>query len=285
MPDHGGIGMASPAHDKEQADAAWTTALLRRHPAWPASASHPGFWTAPAIDERREIVIEAGQTKALEALGIRLANPPGPGNRLLLDAATPRQRLVIDLARARDCTLLLGRTARLAGEVKATGTGHLLAAAGEAPGFVLVHVTFRGEAGLVLLGAGVTSNRTNLLAEGPEGAILVGDDAMFANGVTLRTSDSHGIVDIATRAQINPPGPVLIEPHVWLGQDAIVMKGVRVGAGSIVAGRAVVTKDVVPRTLVAGVPARMLREGVTWTRQSRPRPDQMDEAIRALPEG
>jgi acetyltransferase-like isoleucine patch superfamily enzyme len=259
--------------------------MLRAHPAWPASASQPGFWTAPSFAERRDIVIEAGETRALEALGIRLVNPPGPGNRLLLDAATPRQRLTLDLSRARDCTLLLGRSARLAGEVAATGAGHLLAAAGESPGFVNVHVTFRGEAGLVVLGAGVTSNRTNFLAEGPEGAILVGDDAMFAVGTTLRTSDSHGIVDIARRVQINPPAPVLIEPHVWLGQEAIVMKGVRVGAGSIVAGRAVVTKDVAPRTLVAGAPARMLRENVTWTRQSRPRAEQMEQAIRALPEG
>lgn len=270
--------MASPGED-------WPSALLHAHPAWPVSAGQAGFWSAPAIATRREIVIEAGQAKVLESLGIRLRNPPGPGNLLLLDSATPPQRLSLDLSRARDCTLMLGATARLAGEVAATGAGHLLAASGGAPGFVNVHVTFRGEAGLVLLGAGVTSNRTNFLAEGPEGAILVGDDAMFATGTTIRTSDSHAIIEIGSRAQINPPEPVLIEPHVWLGQDAIVMKGVRVGAGSIVAGRAVVTRDVATRTLVAGVPARVLRENVTWTRQSRPRPEQVEEVLRALPEG
>lgn len=258
--------------------------LIRGHPAWPAAAAPGGAWTLPQIAVPREIALEAAQAGALEALGIRLRNAPGPGNRLLLDAATPAQRLVLDLSGARECTLLLGPAARLQGEVAAAGAGHLLAAAGGAPGFVQLHCTFRGKSGLILLGAGVTSNRTNFLAEGPEGAILVGDDAMFAIGTSLRTSDSHAIVDIASRAQVNPPAPVLIEPHVWLGQDAIVMKGVRIGAGAIVAGRAVVTKDVAPRTLVAGAPARVLRGGVTWTRQSRPRPEQVEEVLRSLPE-
>ncbi|WP_372623611.1 acyltransferase [Falsiroseomonas sp.] len=260
--------------------------LLHAHPAWPAALTPGQGWSAPALAAPREIPIEAANAATLETLGIRLRTAPGPGCRVLLDAATPVQRLTLDLARARDFTLLLGPAARLAGEVAATGAGSLLAAAGEG-GAVPFHLrsTFRGDRCLVLIGHGATSNLTSFLAEGPESAILVGDDAMFAVGTALRTSDSHAVIDIASRRQVNAPRPVLIGPHVWLGQDALVMKGVRIGAGAIVAGRAVVTREVPARTMVAGVPARVIREGVTWTRQSRPTAAQIEAMLRDLPGG
>jgi acetyltransferase-like isoleucine patch superfamily enzyme len=53
---------------------------------------------------------------------------------------------------------------------------------------------------------------------------------------------------------------IVIEDDVWLGAGAIVTDGVRVGRGAVVAAGAVVTKDVPPHTIVAGVPARPIRE-------------------------
>ena len=261
-------------------------ALLRAYPAWPP-APGPG-WTPPQLDEPLEIPLVESSLAALTARGftIRAGKGLGEGNRILLDARTPKQRLVLDLSRAKGCTILLGRHARLAGEVSAGGRGHLLAATGwDSPSVAMVHCTMRGERALITLGHGLTSNRTNMLAEGPEGAVLVGDDAMFATGITLRTSDSHAIIDLGSRRQVNVPRPVVIGPHVWIGQEALVMKGVTVGAGSIVAGRAVVTRPVPPRALAAGVPARIIRENVSWSRLGRPRPEQIDAMIAALPEG
>ncbi|SHI73322.1 transferase hexapeptide (six repeat-containing protein) [Roseomonas rosea] len=259
--------------------------LLARHPAWPTALRFGPGWTPPEIIEPLEIALVDAAIPELAARGITVRNGLGKDNRLLLDAHTPKQRLSLDLSRARDSTILLGRYARLAGEVAATGRGHLLASTGwDSPSIAMVHCTFRGDRALIFLGHGLTSNRTNFLAEGPEGAVLVGDDAMFATGITIRTSDSHGIVDLATREQVNAPEPVVVGPHVWLGQDSLLMKGVTIGAGSIVAGRAVVTRPVPPRALAAGVPARVLRENVSWTRQSRPRPEQIAAMIEGLPE-
>lgn len=51
----------------------------------------------------------------------------------------------------------------------------------------------------------------------------------------------------------------VIEEDVWLGHGALVMRGVRIGRGAIVAARAVVTRDIPPYTVVAGVPARHVR--------------------------
>ncbi|UCG23510.1 MAG: acyltransferase [Chloroflexota bacterium] len=53
---------------------------------------------------------------------------------------------------------------------------------------------------------------------------------------------------------------IVIEDDVWLGSGAIVTDGVRIGKGAVVAAGSVVTKDVAPHTVVAGVPARLIRE-------------------------
>jgi galactoside O-acetyltransferase len=53
--------------------------------------------------------------------------------------------------------------------------------------------------------------------------------------------------------------PIVIEDKVWIGFDAVILKGVRVGEGAIVGARAVVTSDVEPYTVVAGNPARLVK--------------------------
>jgi acetyltransferase-like isoleucine patch superfamily enzyme len=58
--------------------------------------------------------------------------------------------------------------------------------------------------------------------------------------------------------------PIKVEDHVWIGCRAVILKGVTVGEGSIIANNAVVTHNVPPRTMVAGNPARVIREDVIW---------------------
>lgn len=52
---------------------------------------------------------------------------------------------------------------------------------------------------------------------------------------------------------------VYIEDDVWLGRNVIVMPGIRIGKGAIVAAGSVVTKDVSDYTIVGGVPAKLIR--------------------------
>jgi tetrahydrodipicolinate N-acetyltransferase len=61
---------------------------------------------------------------------------------------------------------------------------------------------------------------------------------------------------------IEPPSaqPVVIEDDVMIGANAVILEGVRVGRGSVVAAGAVVTKDVPPNVVVAGIPARVIKE-------------------------
>lgn len=60
--------------------------------------------------------------------------------------------------------------------------------------------------------------------------------------------------------------PVIIGDHVWIGSRAMIMKGVTVGDGAVIAAGSVVTRDVAPGSLVGGAPARELRGAVTWAK-------------------
>jgi acetyltransferase-like isoleucine patch superfamily enzyme len=53
---------------------------------------------------------------------------------------------------------------------------------------------------------------------------------------------------------------IIIEDDVWLGASAVVTDGVRIGTGAVVAAGAVVTKDVPPHTVVAGIPAKVIKQ-------------------------
>lgn len=63
----------------------------------------------------------------------------------------------------------------------------------------------------------------------------------------------------------NPVAPISIGNHVWIGTNAIILKGVDIGDGAVVAAGAVVTRSVPPRCIVAGNPAKIVKENVEWS--------------------
>ncbi|MEO8905004.1 MAG: transferase [Polyangiaceae bacterium] len=89
-------------------------------------------------------------------------------------------------------------------------------------------------------------------------AIEIGDQVRIGHGVSLLTVD-HEVGPEQMRAGTRKFGPIEIEDGAWLASRIIVLPGVTIGAGSIVAAGAVVSRDVPPNTLVAGVPARVVR--------------------------
>lgn len=88
--------------------------------------------------------------------------------------------------------------------------------------------------------------------------IVIGSRAQLAYQVTLVTG-GHEIGTRESRAGAHRPAPIHIGEGVWIGARAIVLPGVTIGAGAVVAAGALVTKDVPPDTLVAGVPAKPVR--------------------------
>ena len=85
--------------------------------------------------------------------------------------------------------------------------------------------------------------------------ITVGDDVAFANDVYVMDSDSHGV-----EGRPHKQAPVHIGDGCWIGARAMILPGVTLGKRVLVAAGAVVTKDVPDDCLVAGNPARIVRE-------------------------
>lgn len=94
-----------------------------------------------------------------------------------------------------------------------------------------------------------------------QGAVI-GNYVMIAPHVSiLNTSHNFERVDLpmVLQGETNHANPI-IEDDVWLGRNAIIMPGIRIGKGSIVGAGAIVTKDVPPYCIVGGVPAKVLKK-------------------------
>lgn len=88
--------------------------------------------------------------------------------------------------------------------------------------------------------------------------VTIGSRVMIAPNVTV-TVTGHPIHPELRSGMAQFSAPVVIEDDVWIGAHVVILPGVTIGAGSVVAAGAVVTKDVPPGTVVGGVPARVLR--------------------------
>jgi galactoside O-acetyltransferase len=89
--------------------------------------------------------------------------------------------------------------------------------------------------------------------------IRIGDGVMIAPSVTLTTT-GHPVhpslrVDFARFSE-----PIVIEDKVWIGSNAVVLPGVRIGYGSVIGAGSVVTRDIPPMTVAVGVPCRAVRQ-------------------------
>lgn len=92
------------------------------------------------------------------------------------------------------------------------------------------------------------------LLDGRVGRILIGDNVDIARETNIFTLEHDPNSDVHDARS----GDVVIEDYVWIASRVTILPGVRIGRGAVVASNAVVTKDVEPMTIVAGVPARKI---------------------------
>lgn len=98
-------------------------------------------------------------------------------------------------------------------------------------------------------------------------SIIIGKDSMFSRNIHIRTGDAHLILD-PKGDRINYSKNVMIGDHVWVGTGVLITKGCSVGAGSVVGAGAIVTGKEFPKnSIIAGVPAKVIRENVFWKRE------------------
>ena len=93
------------------------------------------------------------------------------------------------------------------------------------------------------------------------GPVEIGNHVNLAQGITV-TALNHNFSD--TNKRIDEQGvstnPVTIEDDVWVGANAVILPGVTIGEHCVIAAGAVVTKDVPPHSLVAGIPAKVIKQ-------------------------
>jgi acetyltransferase-like isoleucine patch superfamily enzyme len=97
--------------------------------------------------------------------------------------------------------------------------------------------------------------------------IEIGDETLIGSGVFV-ADHNHG--DYSGTVQSSPAeapavrrlgggGPVVVGPRVWIGDNAVLIGPLTIGAGAVIGANAVVTKDVAPGAIVGGIPARVLK--------------------------
>lgn len=131
--------------------------------------------------------------------------------------------------------------------------------------FLQGRIELLGTANTIQLGQGTTTFSIFVGAFEENSSIEIGNDCMFSGFIDIRTSDSHGIIDTDNQ-RVNSPRNIKIGNHVWIGQRVIVLKGTQIGDNSIIGAGAIVSKDIPANAIAAGVPAKVVKTGVTWVR-------------------
>ena len=120
---------------------------------------------------------------------------------------------------------------------------------------------------LVLYSGATVKIKTTFMNAGVQvrcmNSITIGKNCLIARDVMIMDFDAHRIKYSDGKTN-ELTAPIIIGDNVWLGAGAKVLQGVTIGSGSIVAAGAVVTKSVPENCLVAGVPAKVIKENVCW---------------------
>lgn len=164
--------------------------------------------------------------------------------------------------------VVIGQDARLIDQkIRIFGSGNRVEI-GE--GCRLVGTIFiRGDGATVRIGAGTTTRGLEIVA-GEGAGVEIGRDCMFSYRITIRTTDSHALIDRATGLRMNRAAPVVIGHHVWVNPDCLLLRGAEV-PGDCVLGTGAMVSKVLPQAsaLYVGRPARLARENITWSRSPR----------------
>lgn len=98
--------------------------------------------------------------------------------------------------------------------------------------------------------------------------LTIGDDCLFSAAVIIRTHDGHHIFDLNTHQRINDSSDVIVKDNVWVGHRVTLLGGAQIGTGSVVGANSVTSGQFGEHQIVAGSPARCIRENIFWSKDS-----------------
>jgi acetyltransferase-like isoleucine patch superfamily enzyme len=220
--------------------------------------------------EGREYFIFSGEDTEARALGV--VHLGGPELTVVAtDATTTVGEISVQTGGAGNLLFLdnAGWTGRVDARMRLRGHDNAVILNSIGAGYAgLAEVFLRGNRQFLFWGRGATAVACSIELEGDGRGAVIGDDALISNGVWIRNHDMHALHDLATGGRLGrDPVDTVIERHVWLGQDLLLLGCERIGMGSVLGARALV-KGRVPRCVIAaGVPARVIRERASWGRE------------------
>ena len=96
--------------------------------------------------------------------------------------------------------------------------------------------------------------------------IIIGDSCLFSFGIWIRTADPHLIYDLDSEERVNPSRSVLIGDHVWIGQNALILKNSQIGSGTILGANSVLSsKHIESNSIWGGNPVKRIKRRVFWS--------------------
>jgi len=116
----------------------------------------------------------------------------------------------------------------------------------------------------ILIGKNTTIQSAHIAVTERNKKVIIGEDCMLAEEIIIRTGDSHPIYDANTNQLINHGKDVIIKNKVWVGTRSQILKGVEIDDHAIVGAGSVVTQSVKARSIVAGNPAKLIKENIYW---------------------
>ena len=219
----------------------------------------------------------------IDRLGIEVVNPSNHSfNIHISSAASNTIHKLRVFVNAPYNHLKVGGPGVIQGAIQFFSTRSLIVFGGYLPdnNSLKMSINIFGASNEVLWGKGSTSNGISIVCAGTHKSIKVGSDCMVANGSGIRNSDMHGIFCLKSLELNEDAMNVTIGDHCWLGQDSLILKGVHVQTGSIIGAKSLVVKSVGPATIVGGVPAKVIRRNVSWSRRFHPTKEQIATEIK-----
>lgn len=126
------------------------------------------------------------------------------------------------------------------------------------------HVKFSGQ--LLVVGNHTTAIDCYILAR--DKSVTIGQSCMISRGIEIRATDVYKVYDIDTNARVNKAHTnVILGDHIWIAANVTISKSVSIASGCIIAAGAFVNKPVeTPNCMIAGTPAKIIRQNVRWER-------------------
>jgi acetyltransferase-like isoleucine patch superfamily enzyme len=145
---------------------------------------------------------------------------------------------------------------RLRGRVHFSGCGELVLGDGVSFNGTVVPIELATyDSGRIEIGNHTFINYGSSIAA--RASVKIGSHCLLGHYVFVMDNDQH---DIVRHMELPRSGPVVIEDHVWIGSKAVILSGVRIGSRAVIGAGSIVTRDIPPRCVAAGNPARVLRQ-------------------------